>query len=73
MNIRNFFGGFVEVANGLARILSLGYLAPGWDFRYYCWLERRDIERAMKQREHQKEATAAGSADGTQEAQASRR
>lgn len=29
MNIRNFFGGFVEVANGLASILSLGYFAPG--------------------------------------------
>ena len=36
-NIRNFFGGFVEVANGLTSILSLGYLAPGRDFRYYCW------------------------------------
>ena len=55
MNIRNFFGGFVEVADGLVSILSLGYLAPGWDFRYYCWLLRRDIERSKKQREQQKE------------------
>jgi len=36
-NIRNFFSGFVEVANGFASILSLGYLVPGWGFRYYCW------------------------------------
>ena len=55
MNIRNFFGGFVEVANGLASILSLGYFAPGWDFRYHCWLLLRDIERSKKQREQQKE------------------
>lgn len=55
MNIRNFFGGFVEVANGLASILSLGYLVPRWDLRYYGWLARRDFERSKKQREQQKE------------------
>ena len=57
MNIRNFSGGFVEVANGLASILSLGYFAPGWDLRYYGWLARRDFERSKKQREQQKESS----------------
>ncbi|WP_395138363.1 hypothetical protein [Schlegelella aquatica] len=55
MNIRNFFGGFVEVANGLASILSLGYLAPRWDLRYYGWLARRDFERFKNQCVQQKE------------------
>ena len=49
MNFRNFFGGFVEVANGLASILTLGYFAPGWDFRYHSWLARRGIEKQLEQ------------------------
>lgn len=51
MNIRNIIGGFVEVANGLASILTLGCFAPGWDFRYYSWLTRRDIEKQLEQQE----------------------
>lgn len=48
MNLRNFFGGFVEIANGLASILTLGHFAPGWDVRYYCWVTILKIERLKK-------------------------
>ena len=51
MDIRNFFfffGGFVEVANGLACILTLGHFRPVWDLKYYCWVAELEHRRRKK-------------------------
>jgi hypothetical protein len=43
-----FISGFAEIATGLAKVLTLGYYIPTWDYALLHWQSVKEIEKRMK-------------------------
>jgi hypothetical protein len=43
-----FISGFVEIASGLAKVLTLGYYIPNWDYAFLTWQAEKEIKKRMK-------------------------